>query len=64
MVSEDKDVMVKIIPGLTVRKELRPPQKSNLKQCGAINSDKLMYLSAKFSDYYKKKINKLSKKNV
>lgn len=64
LTSEAENVVVKIMSGLSVKKEEKPSDGFSLKQCGAINSDKLVYLSANFSDYYKRKINTLLKKRL
>ena len=55
----DENVVIKILSGLTIKKDIVPADKTNLKKNGNITADKITFLSAKLSDYFKKKINKL-----
>ena len=56
-----ENVVIKILSGLTIKKNTVPAEKVNLNKIGNINSDKVTFLSAKLSDYFRKKINKLCK---
>lgn len=55
----DENVVIKILSGLTIKKDIVPADKTNLKKNGNITTDKITFLSAKLSDYFKKKVSKL-----
>lgn len=60
----EHDVTIRLFNGMSINKDMRSAENSNLSKGGNIKSNKLMYLSAKFTDYFKREINRLIKQNL
>lgn len=62
----DENVVIKFLPGLSIKKDIVSSEKTNLMLPNKVNGGNgtITFLSAKLTDYFKKKINKLRKEKA